>query len=188
MFLQELGLEYEIILANKAEPKPYAEEEPTDYAKRASLCKAKQAQSALPNHEQPYVLIAADTVVSVQGKILGKPKDLADAVTMLKLLAGKEHEVISAVTIMAKSLNYDLKTICFFDSTKVLFHTWSDEILTAYANSGECFDKAGAYAIQGQGAFLVKSIIGSWSTVVGLPVSELVQILLEQGFISASQT
>ncbi len=182
-FLHELGLQYRIICPDGVEPLPDTGENPMDYVKRAALCKAQHVYNMLLDKEQEYLVLAADTVVCLQGQILGKPKNTAHALKMLKLLAGQEHEVISAVSIMGKGDNFGSKQICFSDSTKVVFHAWSEQMLAAYANTGECLDKAGAYAIQGQGAFLVKSIFGSWSTVVGLPVGMLVECLLKHDFI-----
>ncbi len=184
MFLQELGLDYTIVCPDDTvEPLASKNENPTNYAMRAAQSKAWHVHNVLQGKEQEYLVLAADTVVCVQDKILGKPKDAAHALGMLKLLSGQEHEVISAVSLVWQGRNLDPKHICFFDSTRVFFHAWNDQVLATYVSSGEGIDKAGAYAIQGQGAFLVKSIQGSWSTVVGLPVGMLVDVLLTHGFI-----
>ena len=98
---------------------------------------------------------------------------------MLRRLSGREHEVISGVCCLFP----DGSSAGFADTSAVRFHAWPEDVLRAYVRSGEPADKAGAYAIQGQGAFLVESVHGSWSTVVGLPVSRLAALLLEGGWM-----
>lgn len=177
-FLQELGVEYRVVRPRGVEPAPRDGEEPERYALRAAAAKAEAVagQCAVPQ----AVVLAADTVVALEGDILGKPEDAADALRMLRLLAGRTHRVISAVSVFLPEGD----RLDFHDSTEVRFHAWPDAALAAYARSGEPLDKAGAYAIQGQGAFLVDSIAGSWSTVVGLPVTQLVAALLARGIIA----
>ncbi len=190
LFLQELGLKYSIFEAHGAEPQPNMHEDSTSYAKRAAKAKAQYVAKHFTQGVAPfnndYVVISADTVVSVMGQILGKPKSFIQALEMLKLLAGKSHTVISAVNIIFVSAQHIIREIDFFDSTEVTFHAWSEDILAAYAQCGESFDKAGGYAIQGRGAFLIDSISGSWSTVVGLPVNQLVEILLKNEVITTT--
>ena len=125
------------------------------------------------------LILAADTVVALGHDILGKPADDADALDMLRRLSGREHEVITGVCCLFP----DGSSAGFADTSAVRFHAWPEDVLRAYVRSGEPADKAGAYAIQGQGAFLVESVHGSWSTVVGLPVSRLAALLLEGGWM-----
>ncbi len=183
LFLKELGLEFSICIAENIEPQPQVNELPEDYALRAALAKG---QHVAINSVQDALVVAADTVVSVDGLILGKPKDSVEALQMLKMLAGKKHTVISAVCIIFPPLVHGeaREELCFYDKTEVVFHAWDEKVLASYAACGEPLDKAGAYAIQGHGAFLVKHIKGSWSNVVGLPVTLLVDILLKRGFIT----
>ncbi len=178
-FLQELGIAYSLVPASGVEPEPNAHELPEDYALRAALAKGRH----VAKHHADLVL-AADTVVCIDGKILGKPQDSNEALHMLKLLAGKSHTVISAVSIIFAPFEDSREELCFFDSTEVCFHPWPVHVLAKYAECGEPLDKAGAYAIQGKGAFLVKYINGSWSNVVGLPVTKLVDVLLARGIIT----
>lgn len=179
-FLQELGVEYRVVRPRGVEPAPQDGEQPERYALRAATAKA-EAVAGLCAAPQTVVL-AADTVVALEGNILGKPENAADALRMLRLLAGRTHRVISAVSVFLPGGD----RLEFHDSTEVRFHAWPDAALAAYARSGEPLDKAGAYAIQGQGAFLVDSIAGSWSTVVGLPVTQLVAALLARGILRRS--
>ncbi len=176
LFLQELGLAFTVVCPHGIEPLPELHESPHVYAQRAAAVKAR----FVAEHHKDAVVIAADTVVALQGKIFGKPRDAQHALEMLQALAGKGHTVISAVCCVFPSG----KEVLFYESTEVFFYPWGEDILRNYANCGEPLDKAGAYAIQGQGAFLVESIQGSWSTVVGLPVTPLVEHLLQNSCIT----
>src|SRR5690606_132395 len=126
-------------------------------------------------------VVAADTVVVCDGQLLGKPKSLEDAASMLRLLAGRQHQVLTAVAIADRQ---HLETVCV--STSVSFRQLGDEEVFAYWHSGEPQDKAGAYAIQGLGALFVSRIEGSYSNVVGLPLYETVQLLAAFGLDSVT--
>ena len=117
-------------------------------------------------------------------EIMGKPTNNEDALRMLLTLSGKGHRVTSGVNICWNEDNR-IKEAAFTESTTVFFHDWSEDILRAYVNTGESMDKAGAYAIQGKGAFLIDSIDGSWTNVVGLPVSSLLQKLVRLDLLKA---
>lgn len=174
-FLREWGLAFRVVRPKGVEPKPAPGEPPDSYALRAAMAKAEAGRAlALEG-----VLIAADTVVALEGDILGKPHDDAEALHMLYRLRGREHTVTSAVSLL-----WDGQTEHFSDSAHVRFHNWDDATLAAYVATGEPRDKAGAYAIQGQGAFLASGIQGSWATVVGLPVGLLAQRLLRHGLVT----
>lgn len=118
-------------------------------------------------------VIGADTVVAIDGKILGKPENADSAREMLRLLSGKEHSVFTGVTVIKGE-----KKESFFAETKVKFFELSDEEIERYIETGEPFDKAGAYGIQGFGCLLVEEINGDYFNVVGLPVSKLNKVLL----------
>ncbi len=118
------------------------------------------------------IILGADTVVVCDGRILGKPEDKADAVRMLKLLSGREHEVYTGVTLFG---NRGEKT--FYECTKVIMYDNDENVLWAYAQTGEPLDKAGAYGIQGRGALLVKGLCGDYNNVVGLPVARVAREL-----------
>jgi septum formation protein len=122
------------------------------------------------------LVIAADTIVVLDGGILGKPRDSREAVRMLTLLAGKTHSVITGVAVRLNGRSAE-----GFEETKVTFRGLSDTEIQAYFSGGESMDKAGAYAIQGWGSLLVSSIEGCYFNVVGLPLYRLSIILEEMG-------
>lgn len=179
-FLEEWGLAYRIVTGRDEEPRPRAGEAPAAYARRAARAKALSAAAADGQAAGPRVLLAADTIVALGEDILGKPADRAQALEMLRRLAGRTHEVISAVCLLGPQD----EEIVFHDVSRVRFAPWPEAVLAAYVATGEPDDKAGAYAIQGQGAVLVEAVDGSWSTVVGLPVSRLAQEMLSRGWLT----
>jgi len=128
----------------------------------------------------PDWVLGADTIVVIAGRILGKPRDEADAREMLALLAGTGHRVITGFCVIDPS---GLPVHSEAVSTDVRFKPLSDREIEAYVRTGEPFGKAGAYAIQGIGAFMVESISGSYSNVVGLPVCALIKALIRVGAI-----
>ncbi|MCH5320737.1 MAG: septum formation protein Maf [Eubacterium sp.] len=123
---------------------------------------------AAPFNNGVDTVIGADTIVTVDGKILGKPKDRDDAYNMLKMLSGKYHSVFTGVTVIKPT-----EAITFSVETKVKFFDLTDEQINAYIDTSEPYDKAGGYGIQGKGALLVEKIEGDYFNVVGLPVSML---------------
>lgn len=127
---------------------------------------------AEPFKNEKDIVIGADTVVAINGKILGKPLDTADAQKMLRRLSGKTHSVFTGVTVIKGG-----KETSFFCETKVTFFDLSDEEIENYIKTKEPLDKAGAYGIQGFGSLLVKKIDGDYFNVVGLPVSKLNRLL-----------
>jgi septum formation protein len=139
---------------------------------------AKACRVLARSHGRPVV--AADTVVVVDGQILGKPADAADARRMLRLLSGRRHEVVTAVSVSLGGEYDSCPTGTGVERTTVEFASLSDEEIDWYVASGEPMDKAGAYAIQGLGSRFVTRIDGSYSNVVGLPVA-LVYKLLKAG-------
>lgn len=178
-FMEEWGLPFEVCVPDAAEPRPLPDEDPAAYVRRAAAAKA---HAALPRTGSPApdrLLLAADTIVALGSRLLGKPRDAQEALYMLHDLSGREHQVISGVCLITP----DGREQCFSESSSVRFHPWPDDILRAYVQTGEPLDKAGAYAVQGQGAFLVAEVRGSWSTVVGLPVTLLAARLLAGGWM-----
>lgn len=130
-----------------------------------------------------FTIICADTVVSIDDSILGKPKDLDTAKKMLKLLSGREHNVFTGVCVSEIVNGKINKSFEFVEKTSVTFYELSNDTIDEYIATKEPLDKAGAYAIQGIGATLVKSINGDYQNVVGLPVSRLVRVLKENDLI-----
>jgi septum formation protein len=129
---------------------------------------------AVKEHFNEDVIVSADTIVCLGSSVLGKPKSETDAFDMLRQLSGKTHSVFTGVTI----IKGDRKKT-FSQETKVTFYDLSDEEINEYIASGECFDKAGSYGIQGKGGLLVKGIDGDYFNVVGLPVARLKRELSE---------
>ncbi len=113
-------------------------------------------------------IIGADTVVAVDNKIFGKPSSREEAFEMLKTLSGRQHSVFTGVTVIKPE-----ETVTFCAETKVKFFDLSDDEINRYIETGECFDKAGAYGIQQKGALLVERIDGDYFNVVGLPIGVL---------------
>lgn len=130
------------------------------------LSAAKAAKVAEKHRED--LVIAADTIVVLDGEILGKPKDREDAVRMLQALSGRSHKVLTGCCISWKG-----ESVGFTTESYVTFYPLSDEEIRAYVDSGEPDGKAGAYAIQGGGAFLVECIDGDYYNIVGLPIARL---------------
>ena len=120
------------------------------------------------------LVIGCDTVVVTDNKILGKPKNRSDCFDMLRMLSGRRHYVYTGVCI-----HYNNAVMSFTEKTEVEFYELSDKKIERYMDTGEPFDKAGGYGIQGKGALLVKGICGDYFNVVGLPVSSLAQKLDE---------
>jgi septum formation protein len=148
--------------------------EPDTYV--AAQARAKALDVA--RHHPADWVIAADTVVVVDGTILGKPVSQSDAYRTLRRLSGKVHHVYTGTVICCLEADHLFPQTV---RTAVQFKTLSDEEIAWYIDTGEPFDKAGAYAIQGIGTFLVKSINGSFTNVVGLPVCEVLEYLIKMG-------
>ncbi len=143
-------------------------EAPEAYARRLAREKAR----AVPGH----LVLGADTLVVLEGEVLEKPSDDAEAVSMLRRLRGRRHEVITAVALQAGGTLRDA-----VDRTTVTFRAVSDAWIDAYVATGEPRDKAGSYGIQGYGAGLVESIAGDFFSVMGLPVRLVIDLLGEAG-------
>lgn len=170
--LEQIGVSFEIIKAEGEEV--LTTDIPAEAVRELSRQKARE----VADRTDGDVVIGADTVVAAEGRILGKPKDQEDAVRMLELLQGKEHEVLTGVTLILKESG---REICFAEETKVRVYPMTEGQIRAYVESGEPMDKAGAYGIQGRFAAYVSGIEGDYNTVVGLPVGRLYQEALAAG-------
>lgn len=148
-------------------------EAPPDYVRRVALLKAATARV----DGDEGLILAADTCVSVGGEIFGKPRDSADAKRMLGSLSGRWHTVHTAVVLSVPHAPPALAEV----ATRVEFVVLDDDLIAAYLATGEPADKAGAYGIQGLGGALVRSIEGSYSAVVGLPLAETRVLLSSAG-------
>ncbi len=178
--LGSLGLEFEVCPSNAPEPPPLPGEAPEAYARRMAKQKTMDVAALYPQ----CAVLGADTIVVLPGVgdavVLGKPADEADALAMLTRLSGRAHLVITGCCL---ALPGRPEPLCFAVTTEVVMRASSREELAAYVATGEPADKAGAYAIQGLGGFLVGSIRGSYTNVVGLPVTEVAEILVNYGII-----
>jgi septum formation protein len=170
--LKEIDLPFRSLACNINEQE--IDDNPSNIARILAEKKAMAAYSRVKNN---WVL-GADTIVVLQNIILGKPLDHEEARSMLRLLSNKDHEVITGFSIIDPSGKVAHTEHV---STIVTIKDLSEREITAYINTGEPFGKAGSYAIQGIGAFMVKSITGSYSNVVGLPVYPVIEALLALG-------
>lgn len=123
---------------------------------------------------EDVLVIGADTIVALDGRILGKPRDRQDAVEMLRMLRGRKHQVYTGVTLVERKEGTVQKRT-FHECTEVTFYALTEEEIQSYVDTMEPMDKAGAYGIQGKGVFLVEKISGDYNNVVGLPVARLYQ-------------
>ncbi len=162
-----LNIPFEVIVSNFDE-RIDQDKKLEDEIKRLSFGKAK---SVFEKNEDA-VVIGADTIVTIDNKVLGKPKDQEDAKRMLTLLSNNVHTVITGVTIMSKD-----KTETFASSNKVYFDQLTDDEIKEYILTKEPMDKAGAYAIQGIGSKFIKKIEGDYYSIVGLPINQIYQKL-----------
>ncbi len=173
--LEQAGLEFTVMPSDIDEDSVRLSA-PETYVKTLSKAKADDISSRFP---ESWV-IGADTIVLINNTILGKPGDRKQAETMLKQLSGQTHDVYTGYTICCKKQN---KCITDVVKTSVLFKKLTHDEIQWYIRTDEPFDKAGAYAIQGLGTFLVKKINGSYTNVVGLPVCEVIEALIKEGII-----
>ena len=141
---------------------------------------SRKARAVRENIEGEAIIIAADTLVSLDGQVLSKPESGAEAFAMLRALQGRKHTVYTGVSII-KTGGDDDEVFSFVDSALVYFRQLSDYDIGGYISTGESFDKAGAYGAQGRGAVLVHRIEGDFFTVMGLPISKLCAELAEMG-------
>ena len=174
--LAQLGYSF-TVNASDIDESLVAEESPTDYVLRLAVEKAQKIFLMLSNTEQKSaVVLGSDTSVVINDIILGKPENLNDCIDMLSLLSDRQHEVLTAVAVVSAS-----KIETQLVTTKVFFKALTLAEIKAYWQTGEPQDKAGSYAIQGIAGQFVKSINGSYSAVVGLPLYETAELLSQFG-------
>ena len=153
-------------------------EAPQDHVVRLAARKAATVAAALRHRGVDALVLAADTTVTIDGAILGKPANDAEAVAMLHRLAGRSHEVLTACRLVR---NDDGRAAAVVVSSGVRFKPWDEALARWYAATGEPMDKAGGYGIQGRGVLLSEAITGSWSNVVGLPLESLPSLFDDVG-------
>ena len=178
--LRQIGVSFELLLFREAGSRgPDVDEAvrpgelPEDYVRRVCLEKARSAWSRIEDRRlRRLPVLAADTTVCLGSVVLGKPADVAEAARMLGELSGREHRVLSAVTVQ---LDQRIETAV--NESFVRFRALAKEEIARYVESGEPMDKAGGYAIQGRAAAFIQELRGSYSGVMGLPLYETSQLL-----------
>jgi septum formation protein len=165
------GVEFEIIL-----PPNIKEESATSDPVEHVLLLSKEKALSVSQQVEEGIILGADTIVVLDGEIMGKPQNKEEAFFILKKLSGKTHRVYTGITLLNK---YNGKMVSDYDCTEVKFNQLEDEKIVAYIKTGESMDKAGAYGIQGMGSFLVERIHGSLDNVIGLPTGKLKEMLIK---------
>jgi septum formation protein len=182
--LRQIGVEFELLLLRDQPPRgpevseivhPF--EKPADYVARVTREKAALAQTNMKLRRLPNcAILAADTTVTLDGRIYGKPIDATEATEMLKSLSGHTHQVLTSVAVSDGGETWQVTR-----SSDVSFGVLSDETIQAYCATPEPYDKAGGYAIQGMAALFIQDIAGSYSGIMGLPLFETAQLLQQAG-------
>jgi septum formation protein len=182
--LAQIGVRFHLLLFRdkpETDPEldevPLAGETPETYVERVARAKAQAGWKRLEQRNLPRAaVLAADTTVALDGRILGKPADRRESAEMLAALSGTRHQVLTAVAV-----KHDYQFECVLQSSDVEFRPLSGDEIRQYVATGECDDKAGAYAIQGRAAQFVAELRGSYSGVMGLPLYETAQLLERMG-------
>lgn len=182
--LRQIGVEFELLLLRDHTPRGpevteivLPNERAEDYVTRVTLEKATFAQKTMWWRKLPLrPILAADTSVVLDGRILGKPGNQAEAIDMMRALSGRTHQVLTHVAIL-----HDDQTLQLTQRSDVAFATLSDEVIRAYCATAEPYDKAGGYGIQGQAALFIQDIAGSYSGIMGLPLFETGKLLEQAG-------
>jgi septum formation protein len=183
--LQQVGVRFEPLLFREGsradgdtDESVKPGEDPDAYVRRVTLMKANAAWSRVTMRRglQKKPVLVADTTVALGNEILGKPADRGDAERMLALLSGTQHRVLTAVAVILES-----RTEMLVSESQVTFSQLTPERIAAYVASGEPFDKAGAYGIQGRAAAFIERIEGSYTGVMGLPLHETATLLAKFG-------
>lgn len=181
--LKQIGVQYELLMMREQSPRvdideaPMRDESAHAYVQRIVLLKAAVAAKVMRERRlPPRPILTADTTVTMDGDVLGKPVDRDDAVRMLKRLAGESHQVLTAIAVVA---NGEVKHA--LSTSFVAFAPLSDEEIKRYVDSGEPMDKAGGYAVQGLAARFIAKLSGSYSGVMGLPLYETTTLLRQCG-------
>lgn len=173
--LRLLGHPFRVAVSNVPEP-PFTGENPVEYAVGLARAKVKQVAAEL---RRPATVLGADTVVVLDGKVYGKPRDAAEAAAMLRALSGRTHAVITGVVVAGPEPGGEEARAV---ETAVTFRTLTPAQIERYVATGEPLDKAGAYAIQGRAAPFVTGLSGCYFNVVGLPVPTVAELLARRGY------
>jgi septum formation protein len=173
--LHDAGFSF-VVMSSAVDETPFPGESPSEHVQRLADAKAELVAARAVG---PAIVIAADTVVTLDGRILGKPRSTDDARHMLETLSGRTHSVLTGVTLIRLP---DVERRTFVETTLVHFAQLSDDDITRYLATGEPHDKAGAYAIQGQAGRFIPRIEGDYFNVVGLPLAHTAQALADLGW------
>ncbi|PUA20269.1 nucleoside triphosphate pyrophosphatase [Glaciimonas sp. PCH181] len=182
--LRQIGVDFELLLLRDNTPRgpdvdevALEHEQPAAYVARVTLEKAAFAFKTMHWRRLPSrPILAADTTVTIDGLILGKPVDLAEATAMLQRLSGRTHHVLTNIVMIHKEQSWQIT-----QTSEVVFQTLSEQTISAYCTTPEPYDKAGAYGIQGPAAVFIQRINGSHSGIMGLPLFETAQLLQQAG-------
>ena len=182
--LRQIGIEFEILMLREGDVRDGAVSEivlpgeaPEDYVARVAREKAESGAGAVLWRKLPQrPVLASDTTVTLDSLILGKPANMEDAVSTLKLLSGRTHQVLTSVAVMANGQMFEA-----MQRSEVTFGELSEHTLRAYCALSEPYDKAGGYAVQGYAAQFIERITGSYSGIMGLPLFETTQLLQKAG-------
>jgi septum formation protein len=177
--LTNLGLNFEVIASQVEETVPPGIT-PEELVRTLAGEKAHDVLKRL-SKEQDTVVIGADTMVVLDGELIGKPEDEEDAKRMLRRLSARTHTVFTGVVVLKQQKHDDLKTFEHVESSLVTFRKLDETEITAYVATREPLDKAGAYALQGVGAALVARVEGCYTNIIGLPVPNIVSMLRQAG-------
>jgi septum formation protein len=180
--LRNAGISFEVQAAHVNEARR-PRESAHSYVRRLATAKSRAVAEPLKRRKQHAIVIGADTVVLAQGKILGKPADVKEARRMLRLLSGKSHQVLTGVSIVSLPSGAEVHHV---ETTRVKFLKISNADIDDYISTGEPFDKAGAYGIQGIGGRFVASIDGCCFNVMGLPLARVWSMLRDAGYANTS--
>ncbi|XP_021485687.1 probable bifunctional dTTP/UTP pyrophosphatase/methyltransferase protein isoform X2 [Meriones unguiculatus] len=172
--LELAGLKFDVIPSRFEEVRVTSSRCPGSFALEMATGKALEVAHRICRADQlePVVVVGADTVVAVDGRILGKPSDQEEAFWMLSSLSGKEHGVFTGVALVTWSgRDPEPKVHGFFEETRVTFSRLSEALIREYVDTGEPMDKAGAYGLQARGAMLVEHVVGDFLNVAGFPLN-----------------
>jgi septum formation protein len=173
--LRDAGLSF-VVLSSAVDETPFANESPNDLVERLALAKAELVAARAIG---PAIIIGADTVISLDGQILGKPRSTDDARRMLEKLSGRTHSVVTGIALVRIP---DAERRTFVESTLVHLAALSSEEILRYLATGEPHDKAGSYAIQGHAGRFIPRVEGCYFNIVGLPLSRLYRALVDLGW------
>ncbi len=165
------------LLSEQTAPEGQSAAEKQNTAEGQSTMEKQSASKERSTGGDTRVIIGADTVVCLDGKVMGKPSDREEAIAMLESLQGRKHSVYTGVTVLVQKPGQEVIRRTFFCETKVEIYPMERSDIEEYVNTGDPMDKAGAYGIQGRFAAWVKAVEGDYNNVVGLPVSALWQVL-----------